>query len=73
LSPAVDAMNTIRPKPSARMPASAGFTDRKAPVRFTASVAFHSSSDVLWAGALSAAPALATTISMGSPAASAVA
>jgi hypothetical protein len=33
--PAVEAMNTMRPNPRSRIGFSAGFTDTKAPVRFT--------------------------------------
>ena len=61
----------MRPQPRARMAASAGFTVRNAPVRLTSTVLFQSSSEVFGAGALSAIPALATTMSKGSLAASA--
>ena len=53
----------MRPHFCSRMPASAGCTEKNAPVRLTASVLFQSSSETSSAGALSAVPALATTMS----------
>ncbi len=51
--------------PSPEAGASPSRRVRKMPVRFTAIMAFHWSSVVRWKGALSAAPALAMTMSQG--------
>jgi len=61
--PAVEAMKTMRPHFFARMLASAGCTEKNAPVRLTLRVSVQSAAEIFSAGALWAPPALATTMS----------